>query len=189
MSTRRWRTGLLAVPLLLAGCAGADAATQAAAAPSSSQLPSSQSPASSQPPSETAAMVCGADVTGDVARVLSLPAPPPTTSTWVDQLFTCDYSLPMGPLTLSVKESPDPAAAATYFDGQRGRLGETAPAPGLGERAYATPTGTVVVIKDAMTLTVDATGLPEVFGDNGQRRNDFAYEVASVVLGCWTGHE
>jgi hypothetical protein len=178
MSTRRWRTGLLAVPLLLAGCAGADAATQAAAAPTSSQ-----------PPSANAAMVCGADVAGDVARVLSLPAAPPTTSTWVDQLFTCDYSLPMGPLVLSVKESPDPAAAAGYFDGQRGRLGETAPAPGLGERAYATPTGTVVVIKDAMTLTVDATVLPEVFGNNGQRRNDFAYEVASVVLGCWTGHE
>ena len=177
MSTRLRRTGLLAVPLLLAGCTGADASTGAAAA------------SSPQPPSEAAAMICGDDVTGDVARVLSLPAPPPTSSTWADQLFTCDYSLPMGPLVLSVQESPDPAAAARFFEDRRGQLGETAPTPGLGERAYATPTGTVVVIKDAMTLTVDATGLPEVFGDDGQRRTDFAYEVASVVLGCWTGHE
>jgi hypothetical protein len=178
MSTRLWCTGLFAVPLLLAGCGGAATDTAAAAAPSSAQ-----------PPSKTAAMVCGDDVTGDVARVLSLPAPPPTSSTWADQLFTCDYSLPMGPMVLSVKESPDPAAAAQFFEARRVQLGETAAAPGLGERAYATPTGTIVVIKDAMTLTVDATGLPEVFGANGQRRSDFAYEVASVVLGCWTGNE
>jgi hypothetical protein len=95
----------------------------------------------------------------------------------------------MGPLELAVKESPDPVAATEYFEDQRAELGDTAPAPGLGERAFATPSGTVVVIKDAMTLTVDATGLPEVFGDNGQRRGAFAYEVASIVLGCWTGHE
>ena len=178
MSTRPWRTGLLAVPLLLAGCAGADAA--ASAPPASS---------SAQPPSATAAMICGDDVVGDVSRALALPAPPSVRSTWADQLFTCDYALPMGPLVLSVQESPDPAAAGQFFEAQRGRLGETAPAAGLGEHAYATPTGTVVVVKDAMTLTVDATGLPEVFGDNGQRRDDFADEVASIVLGCWTGHE
>jgi hypothetical protein len=178
VSTRLWRTGLLAVPLLLAGCTGADAST--AAPPASS---------SAQPPSATAAMICGDDVVGDVSRALALPAPPSVRSSWADQLFTCDYALPMGPLVLSVEESPDPAAAGQFFEAQRRRLGGTASAAGLGERAYTTPTGTVVVVKDAMTLIVDATGLPEEFGENGQRRTDFAYEVASIVLGCWTGHE
>ena len=51
------------------------------------------------------------------------------------------------------------------------------------------PTGTVVVIKDSQTLTVDATGLPAVFGAEDQKRTDLAYEVASDVLGCWTGDE
>jgi hypothetical protein len=134
-------------------------------------------------------MVCGDDVVGDVRRALALPEPPATTATWADPLFTCGYDLPMGPLVLSVQDSPTSAAAAEYFEGRRGELGETTPALGLGEQAFSTPTGTVVVIKDAMTLTVDATGLPEVFGDNGQRRSAFAYEVASIVLGCWTGHE
>jgi hypothetical protein len=187
MQTRSWRAGLLAVPLLLGGCAGADVTTEPAAAPSSAAA--AASPAEQGAPSDTAAMVCGQDVVGDVARALSLPTPPATTSTWADPLYTCTYRLPMGPLVLSVEESPGPAEAARFFDEERRRLGEPAPAPGLGERAYATPTGTVVVSKDAMTLTVDATGLPEVFGDDGQRRSDFAYEVASVVLGCWTGGE
>src|SRR3954451_8115397 len=170
------RAGLLAVPLLLAGCAGADAAA----------LPTATADGQ---PSQTAAMVCGDDVVGDVGRALALPGPPATTATWADPLFTCDYDLPMGPLVLSVQDSPTPAAALGYFEDRQAELGETSPAAGLGERAFATPTGTVVVVKDAMTLTVDATGLPEVFGDNGQRRSAFAYEVASIVLGCWTGHE
>jgi len=185
MSTRPWRAGLLAVPLLLAGCAGADATEPAAVTSSAQPAPADGGAA----PSETAAMVCGDDVVGDVSRALALATPPATTSTWADQLFTCDYALPMGPLVLSVKESPTTSAAAEFFDGRSQQLGGAAPALGLGERAVATPDGTVVVIKDAMTLTVDATGLPEVFGDNGQRRKDFAYEVASIVLGCWTGHE
>ncbi|WP_138731518.1 hypothetical protein [Modestobacter excelsi] len=186
MSTHLWRTGLLVVPLLLAGCASADAAPGAAAAAPPSSSPSAVDQA---PPSGTAAMVCGADVVGDVSRALALSMPPVTDSTWADQLFTCDYSLPMGPLVLSVKESPDAAAAAEYFDGRQAELTGAAAALGLGERAFSTPTGTVVVVKDAMTLTVDATGLPEEFGANGQRRSAFAYEVASIVLGCWTGHE
>ncbi|SDY33323.1 hypothetical protein SAMN05661080_03122 [Modestobacter sp. DSM 44400] len=186
MRTRQWRACLIAVPLLLGGCAGADAATQPAAAP---DAVAASTPAADEPPSETAAMICGDDVRGDVARALSLPEPPATDSTWVDQLYTCTYQLPMGPMVLSVKESPTTAAAGEYFESRQPELGETAPAPGLGERAYATTTGTVVVIKDAMTLTVDATDLPAEFGDNGQRRSDFAYEIASVVLGCWTGHE
>ena len=175
MRASPWRAGLLAVPLLLAGCAGADAATQHSTA--------------ERQPSPTAAMVCGDDVVGDVGRALALPEPPATTATWADPRFTCDYTLPAGRLVLSVQESSSPAAAAAFFDGRRGELGATAPAAGLGERAFTTPTGTVVVVKDAMTLIVDATGLPEVFGANGQRRSAFAYEVASIVLGCWTGHE
>jgi hypothetical protein len=168
-------------PVRRGGARAPDATPGAAPAASASAVDQAQ-------PSDTAAMVCGDDVVGDVSRALALAAPPATHSTWEDQLFTCEYSLPMGPLVLSVKESPDPAAAGVYFDGRQTELAGTA-AAGLGERAFSTPTGTVVVVKDAMTLTVDATSLPEVFGDNDQRRGAFAYEVASIVLGCWTGHE
>ena len=43
-----------------------------------------------------------------------------------------------------------------------------------------------MVIKDNQTLKVDTTGLPPVFGPEGQKRTDLAYEIASDVLGCWT---
>jgi hypothetical protein len=194
MRTHQWCAGLLALPILLGGCAAADGATQAGAQPGNASsvvdggVPRASGVADVPPPA-TAEMVCGAEISGKVAQVLSLPSPAATRTSWVDNLYTCTHQLPMGPLILSVKASPSTAAAGEYFDARRLELGGTTPALGLGERAYATPAGTVVGIKDAMTLTVDATGLPEVFGDNGQKRTDLAHEVASDVLGCWTGGE
>lgn len=60
--------------------------------------------------------------------------------------------------------------------------------PGAGEVAYLSPDGVVGLVKDNVTLVVDATGLPVEFGPERQQRTDFAYEVATVVLGCWTEH-
>jgi hypothetical protein len=132
---------------------------------------------------------CGDEVRGDIAEVLSLPTPPKSASTWVDQLYTCTYQLPVGPLVLSVKQSADPTAAHDYYLAARRRIGSTVDTIGLGRYAFRTPAGTVGLVKDRFTLTVDATGLPVRFGNQGQKRTDLAYEVASVVLGCWTGEE
>lgn len=212
MSTRRMLVLLVSAPILLTGC-GASQVTDAAsaaragavsgsstsnAAPDGSMAgmhmaPSasttSSAPVQDGPPSPTATMVCGAEIQGKVRQVLKLTAVPVTRSTWVHRLYTCTYSLPMGPLVLSVKESPDKTSAAGYFDGLRQRLSPTEPLAGLGERSFATPTGTAVVVKDTMTLAVDATGLPAVFGPEQQKRTDLAYEIASDVLGCWTGND
>jgi hypothetical protein len=131
-------------------------------------------------------MVCGAEIRGDIGTALALPVPMGRSS-WQDSLFTCTYPLPYGPLVLSVKELPTDAAARSWFTAGRAAQAANRNAPGLGEGAYAGPGGTIVVIKDSDVLTVDATGLPAVFGARQQRRADLAYEVASVVLGCWTG--
>jgi hypothetical protein len=164
------------VPLLLAGCASSQAATS-----------SGRSPAASSAPPATAAMICGDDIEKKIQQALALPAPPATRSTWAKSVFTCTYSLPAGPLTLSVHVLPDGMQARRELDaGQAGTPGSS-PLAGLGERAWATPDGRAVVLKDAQVLTVDATHLPEVFGASGQKRTDLAYEVASDVMGCWTG--
>jgi hypothetical protein len=134
-------------------------------------------------------MVCDDDIRGKVRTVLSLDAPAPVTSTFKNGLFTCTYALPRGPLVLSVQQSATKTAARAYFEALRRRLGATENLIGLGEGAYATPTGTAVVIKDNETLRVDATGLPAVFGPQQQKRTDLANEIASDVLGCWTGDE
>jgi hypothetical protein len=138
-------------------------------------------------PTATAKMVCGEDISAQVVTVLSLPAPPKTRATWIDSVYTCTYDLPMGAMVLSVQVAPSDAAATAAFDADRARLAPTEELAGLGEGAFGTPTGVTVVRKDNEVLTVDTTALPEVFGSNGQRRTDLANEIASDVLGCWTG--
>ncbi|MEO6501621.1 MAG: hypothetical protein ABIQ09_06885 [Jatrophihabitantaceae bacterium] len=140
-------------------------------------------------PSAAAKMVCAGRVSEAVKTVLKLSAPAPTSTSWQDQLYTCTYTLPMGKMVLSVKESASKPAARDYFQALRVRLGDTEPLLAVGEQAYATKTGTAVVLKDSMTLRVDTTGLPEVFGPQEQRRTDLAYEMATIVMGCWVDHQ
>jgi hypothetical protein len=90
-------------------------------------------------------------------------------------------------MTLTVHVLPGTAQAGAELDADRARTPGADTLPGLGERAWGTPAGTAVVLKDNQILTVDTTALPEVFGANDQKRTDLAYEVASDVLGCWTG--
>jgi hypothetical protein len=158
------------------------------AAPKQSPAGTSVAPADSKP-SKAALMVCSDDIQDQVRTVLKLSTPAPVRSSWQDQLYTCTYTLPMGTMVLSVKQLASKPAARAYFLGLRSQLGSTKPLLGLGEQAYATGTGIAVVLKDNMTLRVDTTGLPAVFGDQQQRRTDLAYEIASDVLGCWTGDD
>lgn len=140
-------------------------------------------------PTATALMVCSNDIKDKVKEVLALTARPEASSSFANEIYTCTYKLAIGPLVLSVQHSPNKAAAGGYFDGLRSKLGQTSTLDGLGEKAFGTPTGVAVVLKDDETLMVDATGVPAVFGSNQQKRTDLANEIASDVLGCWTGGE
>jgi hypothetical protein len=184
----RWRRlAVVAGALVLVGLGTARLA--AGSGPDSPIAPVAPPAAVAAGPSATAAMVCGDEVRGDLGKVLALPTAPVGRSTWTDGLFTCTYRLSYGPLVLSVKDSPTDAAARAWFTAGRAKLAGARDAAGLGEGAYAGPGGTVVVIKDSFVLRVDSTGLPAEFGPQDQRRTDLAYEVASVVLGCWTGDD
>ena len=140
-------------------------------------------------PPASARMICGDDIKAKVREALHLQAAPSTHDTWAGGTYTCHYSLPMGPMTLSDQVFPDAAAARARMATRQGSEGSVRPLAGLGQQAYGSDRGTAVVLKDDQILTVDTTGLPERFGANDQRRTDLAYEVASDVLGCWTGDE
>ena len=188
---------LVAAALLMSGCAAtgqaespAGTATAATPAPATAARPTTTpATAAGAGPTATALMVCGSDISTKITQILRLDRPASTHSTFTAGRFTCTYDLPVGPLVLAVQQSPTKAQANTYFRTLRPTLGLTEDQPGLGEHAYSTPTGTIVVIKDNQTLTVDATALPAVFGNQDQKRTDLAYEVASDVLGCWTGND
>lgn len=123
----------------------------------------------------------------NIATVLGLDATPPAVSSWKNQVYACTYALPTGPLMLTVKQSTDPAAATDYFKLLRPTLGDTSTLAGLGQEAYGTAAGKVVLVKDNDTLMVDATAQPAFLGAYQAKRADFAYQVASDILGCWTG--
>lgn len=195
----------LAAGLLLAGCASADGSPPAGAPamtpamnqpmtpgmtmPDGSVMgggPASSTSAPAASPSAAAAMVCAAETHADIVKVLGLSATPPSHATWANHLYTCAYRLPMGPLVISVEQSADRTAAGDYFAAQRKRLGNTESLDGLGESSYGQAAGRVVLRKDNFVLTVDATRLPPVFGAQQSKRFDFAYEIASDILGCWT---
>ena len=119
--------------------------------------------------------------------MLNLPKPPPTTSSWADQVYSCVFRLAAGPLTLSVQESGDEASARAYFDTSKQHFAADRQLSGLGEFAYAAPAGSVVVLKDNKTLRVDVTKLPSQFGQPPVLRTDLASQIAAAIMGCWTG--
>lgn len=100
------------------------------------------------------------------------------------------YTLPDGPLILSVKQSPDAGTARTYFHQLQRRTGRAEPVTGLaslGLPAFQTTTGTVAFVKDNMTLNVKATSLQHHLGPHHSTRTDFAYTLATDILACWQG--
>lgn len=146
-------------------------------------------PAGRSAPSGPARMICSHEVQADIATILAVKALPAPRARWADPVYTCTYTLPAGTLTLSVTDSPDVAGTRTVVAATRKRLGVAKPVAGLTDVAFATSGGAVTLVKDAHTLLVDATRLPAHFGRQGQQRSAFAYEVASAILGCWTGDE
>ncbi len=192
----------LCVSVGLAGCASSHRATTSSGAgvrPAAPMAPGMTMPdgsimgaATTAPgvslakPSASALMVCSAEIRADVAKVAMLTKAPGATSTFADHLYACTYTLPMGPFIVSVKDLTDSAATTTYFTDLRRGLGSTEDVAGLAEGAYGTPDGKVVLRKDSHVLEVDASHLPAVFGSQSQKRADFAYEIASDILGCWT---
>lgn len=176
---------LLAAPLLaLAACAapGSTASEPTPAAHLHGGEAAGQIPA-------TARMICSEDIKAKVVQALRLDAPPPTRDSWANRVYTCRYDLPMGTMTVSDQVFPDTGAARAHLAAIQSQDGTARPLAGLGQQAYASSRGVAVVLKDDQILTVDTTALPERFGPTDQRRTDLAYEVASDVLGCWTGDE
>jgi hypothetical protein len=135
-------------------------------------------------------MICGAETRHNIALGLGLAADPHGTSTWADDLFTCTYRLPQGALVLSVKQLSDDSAAQGYLNDLVRAAGEAKSLQGvasLGLPGYETPSGIVLFRKDNMTLQVNAADLPKDIAAGHMSPDDFAYQVATDILACWSG--
>jgi hypothetical protein len=131
-------------------------------------------------------MVCGTEAQRELTQVLGVRAVVQT-PTWIGHLYSCRYQYADGVLTLSVKELSSWPQTFGWYDMLGRQMGNVGRLGNLGQGAFTTGNGSVVVRKDWKILTVDISGLPTQFGVPLSSRNDIADTVSDVILGCWAG--
>jgi hypothetical protein len=174
---------LVAAGLVVTGCSGGGTP---ASAPTTSQAPK---PAGATP-SPISVQVCSSEAQKDMAVALGERATV-STPTWIDHRYACTYAYPRanptGSFEVSVKELSSWAETTSYYNGLAAQLGSARDLESLGQGAFQTTDGSVVVRKDWKVLLVDDTGLPAQFGVPPTAAGDVAVTVADVILGCWAG--
>jgi hypothetical protein len=140
-------------------------------------------------PSKSATMICSDEGQKDIAAALGGTKPVSvTTPTWSDnRIYSCTYVYPSGAVTLSVKELPTKSATKSYFASLSQSLGRQGTKLPLGQAAFRTTNGSVVVRKDTKVLLVDVSRLTADLGVPPEKADQAAGNVAAAVLGCWTG--
>jgi hypothetical protein len=90
-------------------------------------------------------------------------------------------------MVLSVKELSSWPQTYGYFDQLATALHKTTPISRLGQGAFITRNGSVVVRKDWKILLVDISGVRGKVGSPPRPPGQVALYVAQVILGCWAG--
>ncbi len=137
-------------------------------------------------PSPIALMVCRPKAQREINKVLGVTATVGD-RTWIDHKYSCRYGYPDGSFELSVKELSSWPQTLAYFHGLGAELGAPQTLGNLGQGAFRTSGGDVVVRKDWKVLLVDVSGLPSQFGVPPTSATDVAYTLADLILGCWDG--
>jgi hypothetical protein len=177
---RRVRAGQTGAVILMIVALAAGCSTTPQATATTRPLPAGRYP------STVSKMVCRSEASHDVGLALGEKATV-TSPTWVDHLYTCRYAYPSGTITLSVKELSSPAETTAYFKSLGTQMGMSRRLANLGQGAFQTTNGSVVVRKDYKVLLVDIAALPPEFGTPPTTAGEIAVTVAIVILGCWAG--
>jgi hypothetical protein len=132
-------------------------------------------------------MVCAREAQSEL--VTSLEAQPTlvTTPTWMDHVYSCKYMYPDGVIALSVKELKNAAATTLYFNSLANQFGRRPQGLAIGQGAFYTTNGSVIVRKDYKVLDIDVSQLPPRFGNLGLGPSDAALSVAATIMSCWRG--
>ena len=102
--------------------------------------------------------------------------------------YSCTFSYPSGAkMALSVKELSSWPETIGYFNQEKVSQGNAGSIGNLGQGAFRTSDGSILVRKDWKVLDVNISGLPSQFGVPPTSSAAVAYTVADLVLGCWDG--
>jgi hypothetical protein len=150
-------------------------------------VPPQVAPAAATGPSEAAEMVCTSEAQEDIALALGITAQRVEAPTWKDRVYACRYVYPAGSFMMSVKDLKNDLETTAYYESLAAQLGDTQNVDGLGEGAFITRNGSVVVRKDFKVLLVDDAALPATMSSPPLTPGNVAMLVAKTILGCWTG--
>ncbi len=131
-------------------------------------------------------MVCASKAANEIDATLGETAVV-SQPTWVNHLYSCVYRYHTGQMVLSVKELSGWPQTLDYFKSLGVELKRDRTLYNLGQGAFQTEDGSVVVRKDWKVLTVDVAGLPAEFGSPAALSSNAALTVAGAILGCWHG--
>ena len=131
-------------------------------------------------------MVCAHEAVSEIASSIEAKTVVPVRATWNNDLYACRFVYAHGAVMgLSVKELGSTAATTAYYNGLAHSLGKVRDTSIGGQRAFTTPTGSLVVRKDDKVLLVDVSKLPHVL--SRFPRSTDAQIVAEVIMDCWKG--
>jgi len=137
-------------------------------------------------PSEIAKMPCQREVQKELAAALGVKARVGNTA-WVHHQYSCLYRYGTSAFALSIQELSSWPQTFSYYRGLGKKMGDVRYLANLGQGAFQTTDGSVVVRKDWKVLLVDIAGLPPRFGVPATSVADAAVTIADVILGCWSG--
>lgn len=138
-------------------------------------------------PSDSAVLVCSDEAREDMTEALGVAPTAIDPPTWADHVYACRYRYPTGSFTLSVKELSSFDETTAYMTTMARTLGSAHTVDGLGESAFVTTDGSVVVRKDFKVLLVDDSALPPGLGSPPATPPQVALLAARTIIGCWTG--
>lgn len=142
--------------------------------------------AANQAPATITTMICKPEAIAEIASALGVKATV-SSPTWINDVYSCTYKYPSGSMQLSVNQLSNTTQTDAYYHQLAARMGDTGTIPGLGQGAFHTTDGSVVVRKDTKVLLVDVTGLPAQLGQPPTTPGNVALTVATVILACWSG--
>jgi len=138
-------------------------------------------------PSAIAVEVCSQKAQAQVDEALGQSTTAVTTPTWVSHLYACNYVYRQGVIAMSVQELSSQAQTTAYYDRLGAEYGNKQPLFGLGQGAFLTANGSVVVRKDWKVLLVNTTDLKGSFSSSRSLSGTPAETIASVIMACWAG--
>jgi hypothetical protein len=176
-----WRVSvmLIALVVMTAGCRGSSSPRSHTSGPSGSTAGAT--------PSKSAQMICSLAgqqrILADATGVRTTQA---AVASWKNHLYSCRYTYGKNVMVLSVKEPANRTDTVKYFASLGHRLGISRTVP-LGEDAFVTRDGSVVVRTDDRVLLVDMSKLPRQFGSPRDSRENIALNAASAIMSGWFG--